>query len=302
MSTTQGKKKRAANGRNRLGHFVNAPGPGRKKGVPNKATAEVRAACKAIVDDPPVPHEAPGPCAGGDPRAGRRVHAVALRERQAERPGRAQRRDCAVMGVAAAAPLTHVRIPYKPRQWARGFHASRARWVCLVLHRRAGKTTAVINHHQRAATDDAWEAARLRHLVPAVTKTQLTDLLRHRFYGHVLPTYKQAKLTTWEMLKYFATPIPGVTVSESELRVDYPNGSRLQLFGADNPDALRGAAFSGLSFDEYGLHPPNIFSEVLSKALADHMGYAIFAGTIKGRNQLYRTYEAGKDAADWFTL
>ena len=104
------------------------------------------------------------------------------------------------------------------------------------------------------------------------------------------------------MLKYFATPIPGVTFNESELRVDYPNGSRLQLFGADNPDALRGAAFSGLSFDEYGLHPPNVFSEIMSKALADHVGYAIFAGTIKGRNQLYRTHEAGKDEADWFTL
>ena len=46
-------------------------------------------------------------------------------------------------------------------------------------------------------------------------------------------------------------------------------------------DALRGMAFSGLSFDEYGLHPPAIFSEVLSKALADHLGYAIFAGTLK---------------------
>jgi len=195
-----------------------------------------------------------------------------------------------------------VRIPYHPRQWARAFHASLARWACLVLHRRAGKTTAVINHHQRAATDDRWEAERLRHLVPSVTPVQLEELLRHRFYGHVLPTYKQAKLTTWDMLKYFAHRIPGVTFNESELRVDYPNGGRLQLFGADNPDALRGAAFSGLSFDEYGLHPSNIFSEVLSKALADHMGYAIFAGTIKGRNQLYRTHEAGKDAADWFTL
>ncbi len=206
------------------------------------------------------------------------------------------------MGVTAATPRTRVRILYKPRQWAKPFHASFARWSCLVLHRRAGKTTAVINHHQRAATDDTWEAKRLRQLVPAVTKTQLKDLLRHRVYGHILPTYKQAKLTTWEMLKYFATPIPGVTFSESELRVDYPNGSRLQLFGADNPDALRGAAFSGLSLDEYGLHPPNVFSEVLSKALADHLGYAIFAGTIKGQNQLYRTHEAGKDAADWFTL
>ena len=48
--------------------------------------------------------------------------------------------------------------------------------------------------------------------------------------------------------------------------------------------------------------PASLFSEVLSKALADHLGYAIFAGTIKGKNQLYRTYEAAKDAPDWFAL
>jgi hypothetical protein len=29
--------------------------------------------------------------------------------------------------------------------------------------------------------------------------------------------------------------------------VRYPNGNKLQLFGADNPDALRGPGFSGLS-------------------------------------------------------
>ena len=52
MPTTQRKKNRVTHGRNRQGQFVNAPGPGRKKGVPNKATAEVRAACAAIVDDP----------------------------------------------------------------------------------------------------------------------------------------------------------------------------------------------------------------------------------------------------------
>ena len=47
----------------------------------------------------------------------------------------------------------------------------------------------------------------------------------------------------------------------------------------------------------------NVFSEVLSKALADHLGFAMFLGTIhKGRNQLYRTYEAGKEDPGWFTL
>ena len=52
MPTTKPKKNRVTNGRNRQGQFVSSPGPGRKKGVPNKATAEVRAACVAIVDDP----------------------------------------------------------------------------------------------------------------------------------------------------------------------------------------------------------------------------------------------------------
>ena len=179
---------------------------------------------------------------------------------------------------------------------------SLARWSCLVLHRRAGKTTGVINHHQRAATDDDWEGTRLRSLKPDLTDAHLTELLRGRFYAHILPTYRQAKLTTWDMAKRFAGPIPGVTFNEAELRIDYPNGSKLQLFGSDKPDRLRGVAFSGVSFDEYGMHPPNVFSEVISKALADHLGYAVFAGTIKGRNQLYRTHEAAKDAPDWFAL
>ena len=119
------------------------------------------------------------------------------------------------MGVATLTPRTVIRIPYKPRRWARPFHASFARWLCLVLHRRAGKTTGVINHHQRAATDDAWERKRLRGLKPDLTDAQLTELLRGRFYAHILPTYRQAKLTTWDMAKYFARPIPGATFNEA---------------------------------------------------------------------------------------
>ena len=44
-----------------------------------------------------------------------------------------------------------------------------------------------------------------------------------------------------------------------------------------------------------GLH---IFGEVLSKAIADHLGYAAFLGTIKGKNQLYKTYQAGKELGE----
>ena len=45
-------KKRAKNGRNDRGQFAGQPGPGRTKGAPNRVTAEAKAACAAIVDDP----------------------------------------------------------------------------------------------------------------------------------------------------------------------------------------------------------------------------------------------------------
>jgi phage terminase large subunit len=205
------------------------------------------------------------------------------------------------MGAVATADDVVV-VPYRPRKWARPFHASLKRKAVLVLHRRAGKTVGVLNHHQRFALDDDLEAERLLSLEPAFTEAHIRELLRGRHYGHILPTYKQAKLVAWDKLKWYSSTIPGAVPNEVDLLIKYPNGSKLQLFGADQPDSLRGPAFSGLSFDEYSQHPPNIYSEVLSKALADHLGYAIFAGTIKGKNQLYKTYQAAKNDPEWFTL
>lgn len=205
------------------------------------------------------------------------------------------------MGSAALA--TEIEIPYAPRVWADAFHASLARWLVLILHRRAGKTTAILNHHQRAALDDNWERQRLRSLLPDSTPADLQRLMTKRVYWHVMPSYHQAKLTgAWEMAKEFARPIPGVRFNESELLIVYPNGSRLQLIGADKPDSLRGPGLSGLSLDEYSQIPGNAFSEVLSKALADHLGYCIFSGTIKGKDQLYQTHAAAKGDPEWFAL
>jgi len=201
-----------------------------------------------------------------------------------------------------ALPAREIVIDYCPRRWAMKLHESLCRWAVLVLHRRAGKTTGILNHHQRAALDDEWERRRLRALVPDAEEATLTTLMRDRVYWHVMPSYKQAKLTAWDMLKHFAGVVPGVKFNEAELLVRYPNGNRIQLIGADNPDSLRGPGLSGLSLDEYSQHPPNVFGEVLSKALADHLGYAIFAGTIKGPDQLYAMYEAVKHDLAWCAL
>lgn len=199
-----------------------------------------------------------------------------------------------------------IEIPYSPRLWAKGMHRSLQRWAALVLHRRAGKTTAILNHHQRAATDDGWELARLRFLLPDAPEGQLKKLLRNRVYWHVMPTFKQAKLVAWDMLKEFSRPIPGIKPNISELTITYPEGpygtSKLQLLGADDPDSLRGPALSGLSLDEYSQIPSNAFGEVLSKALGDHLGYCIFSGTIKGKDQLYQTYQSAKDLPEWYAV
>jgi phage terminase large subunit len=195
-----------------------------------------------------------------------------------------------------------IRVPYKPRKWAlAALHQHFKRWTVIVIHRRGGKTTAVLNHHQRAATNDRWEAARLKAVNPRFTDAHVDELLKGRNYAHILPTLKQAKATSWELLKSISRDAR-LAKNETELSVTYPNGNVVRLWGADNIDALRGIKLSGVSYDEYADHPPNVHGTVISKALADHVGYGIFAGTIKGKNQLYKTWKAAKDNPDWSAL
>lgn len=194
-------------------------------------------------------------------------------------------------------------IPYRPRVWAKRLHASFKRWAAIVLHRRAGKTTAILNHHQRAATNDKWESDRLRFLNPRFSDQQIKELLKRRTYWHIMPTFHQAKqVGAWDILKEISRPIPGIKPNEAELSIRYPNGNKLQLVGAADPDALRGPALSGVSLDEYSQIPRGAFGEVISKSLADHLGYGIFSGTIKGQDHLYETHEAAKDHPDWLAI
>lgn len=199
-----------------------------------------------------------------------------------------------------------ISLPYVPRRWAVPFHASFKRWAAIVLHRRAGKTTGALAHHVRAAIDDGWEASRLKHLRPDFTTAEINELLRERTYAHILPTLTQAKAVAWDKLKRIGGSFSFAKTNESDLSITFrvkENGyRRVRLFGADNVDALRGLALSGLSLDEFSQHPPGIFGEVLSKALADHLGYCLFLGTIKGKNQLWKTYQAAKDNPEWFSL
>ncbi len=171
-------------------------------------------------------------------------------------------------------------LPYRPRALQRAFHRKAKRWNLIVCHRRFGKSVMGINHLIKAALH--------RHGLPA------------RRYAYLAPTYRQGKTIAWDYLKEFSRVVPNGSASETELRVDFKNGSRIRIFGCDNPDALRGIYLDGALMDEYDLMPANVFGEIIRPTLSDRGGFGIFMGTPKGRRLISSLYQSRKDDPDWF--
>jgi hypothetical protein len=174
---------------------------------------------------------------------------------------------------------TPLELCYRPRDVWLPFHESAARFRVVVAHRRAGKTVALINELVRAALFNERVAPR---------------------YAYIAPFLGQAKAIAWDYLKRFTREIPRVRVNESELRVDLPNGGRVRLCGADNPDALRGLYFDGIVLDEFGDMDAGVYVDVLRPTLSERGGWAVFAGTPRGKNAFYDYRErARKQEKDW---
>lgn len=182
------------------------------------------------------------------------------------------------------AEVRRITIPYAPRKPFLRFHNRKQRWSSMVVHRRGGKTVASINELQKAALSNT------RQWPPPK-------------YAYIAPFYNQAKRIAWGYAKHYADPVPGRLFNESELKITYPNGAELRLYGADNPDALRGDYFDGVVPDEYGDWMPSVWPLVVRPMLSDYQGWAAFIGTPKGRNGFYELHKAAeKDPENWFTM
>lgn len=130
-------------------------------------------------------------------------------------------------------------------------------------------------------------------------KAVLCERERGRF-AYIAPFRNQAKDLAWAYMKHYASPIPGIGISESELSITYPNGAQIRIYGADNEDALRGIYLDGVVLDEYGQMSPTIFSQVLRPALSDRQGWALFMGTPNGKNQFYEKVQEAQITPGWF--
>lgn len=179
-------------------------------------------------------------------------------------------------------------IPYRPRFPQDEIHKQLEthRFCVLVAHRRLGKTVLSVNH---------------------LIKRAITDRKERGMYAYLAPFRNQAEQIAWGYLKHYTSQIPAITINEQKLSILLPNGATIRIFGADNPDALRGLYFDGVVIDEVAQIKPTLWGEVIRPALADRKGWAAFIGTPKGINLFSQIYDQAlnlmsKGDPDWCAM
>ena len=181
--------------------------------------------------------------------------------------------------------MTAIQIPYEPRPAQQAIHdlCDTHRFGVAVCHRRFGKSVCFANELLRRAlaTDKSdWRGA---------------------FIG---PTYSQAKSILWDELKRYTNTLPRefLKFNESELRIDFANGSRIRLFSNDRKgDDLRGLYFDTVIFDEFDLCSMRTWTEAVRPAISDRRGDAYFIGTFKAvSGPLGQVFDTAGTSDDWF--
>lgn len=183
--------------------------------------------------------------------------------------------------VVEAAEGKVISTGYTPRTHQYRLHQLLKRFSVIICHRRFGKTVFALNHLINAA---------------------LTCTRAMPRFAYLAPNYGQAKRVAWDYVKSYTGNIPGVEYNEAELRVDFPNGARIQLLSGENPMSLKGIYLDGVVLDEYGDMNPTVWGEVVRPTLSDRKGWALFIGTVKGENHFWEMFTFARDSGDkeWF--
>ena len=153
----------------------------------------------------------------------------------------------------------------------------------LVWHRRSGKDSTSLNLEAVASQ------------------------LRVGTYWHMLPELNQGRKVIWNGIdKYGRRMIDQAfpkemraSVNESDMRINFKNGSIWQVVGSDNYDSLVGTNPIGIVFSEYSVADPRAW-DYIRPILAENGGWAIFIYTSRGRNHGFDLYEMAKGNPNWF--
>lgn len=165
-------------------------------------------------------------------------------------------------------------VPFAPREWQRRLLDDRAKRIVAVVHRRAGKSTALLWRGLKVAITCKRPLPRVVHILP---------------YGVMW-----ARTGLWDQAVRAADAVPGCTVRRSEMAIKLPNGGVWQAGGADNPDSWRGGYADECIIDEFDDTPQSMVPLVIEPMLADRDGTLVRSGTPKGRGLLQQAYDRAK--------
>ena len=119
---------------------------------------------------------------------------------------------------------------------------------------------------------------------------------------YVTANYRMAKQIAWRQLKAMAPSELVIKRNESDLSIEFVNGSIVALRGADNEDSLRGVSLASLVIDEAAYVKQTAWEMVLRPALSDQGGPAWFITTPAGLNWFHDLWEQAQEQPDWGTF
>jgi hypothetical protein len=181
-----------------------------------------------------------------------------------------------------------VTIPHKysPRPYQKPLWAAIQRGIkrlVVVWHRRSGKDKTIVN------------------IVASESQKRVGT------YFYFFPTYAQGKKILWDgtdkdgfrFLDHFPKEIIK-NKNETELRIEFKNGSAFQIIGTDKIDSIVGTNPIGCVFSEYSLQDPKAW-DLMRPILRENGGWAIFNFTPRGVNHGFKILQVAKDNPDtWF--
>ena len=130
---------------------------------------------------------------------------------------------------------------------------------------------------------------------------------RKGIYYYFLPTYSQGRKIIWEGITKegikFLELIPEELLDgkprDQDMLIRLTNGSIIRVIGTDNIDSIMGTNPIGCVFSEYAIQDPQAWA-FIRPILSENGGWAIFNGTPRGRNHMYKLDLKVRHRDDWY--
>ncbi len=179
--------------------------------------------------------------------------------------------------------LPHLYTPrdYQLDAWRAMDDFKRVLWV---VHRRGGKDKTFFN------------------------KLIIKAIERMGNYAYYFPTAALGRKALWKnvdvkagmrVIDHIPKGLLAKPPNETNMMLEFVNGSTLQVLGTDNLDVVGGNYF-GVAFSEYQKTNPMAW-DLTRPILAENGGFAWFNGTARGENHLFDLLKCNRDNPAWFT-